>query len=74
MVDWEAVERLRSKGWDWDRIAGDAKVGFQADEGAGDPGRALRVLYYQRRSKAKRRPSGSGKDGGAGADGDLPSA
>ncbi|MCI4349054.1 MAG: DUF929 domain-containing protein [Thermoplasmata archaeon] len=57
MVDWDLVERRRSKGWDWARIASDEKVGFQADEGAGDPGRALRALYYQRRSKAKRRSS-----------------
>jgi Domain of unknown function (DUF929) len=64
MVDWDAVERLRSKGWDWDRIAGDPKVGFHADSDVGDPGRALRTLYYQRRSKAQRRPSkGAGKEG-----------
>jgi uncharacterized protein DUF929 len=54
MVDWELVERRRSKGWDWDRIAEDEKVGFQADDSAGDPGRALRALYFQRRSKGKR--------------------
>ena len=63
MVDWELVERRRSKGWDWDRIAEDPKVDFHADEGAGDPGRALRALYYQRRSKAKRKPGSD--DGGA---------
>ncbi|HXQ93738.1 MAG TPA: DUF929 family protein [Thermoplasmata archaeon] len=65
MVDWDAVEKLRSKGWDWDRIAADPKVGFHAEEAAGEPGRALRALYYQRRSKGQRRPSksenGSGK-------------
>jgi hypothetical protein len=61
MVDWDLVERRRSKGWDWDRIAEDPKVDFHADESAGDPGRALRALYYQRRSKTKRRPaSGDG--------------
>lgn len=65
MVDWEAVERLRSKGWDWDRIASDEKVDFHADEGAGEPGRALRALYYQRRSKQQRR-GGSGDGGKAG--------
>jgi len=51
MVDWDRVEQLRSKGWDWDEIADDPKVGFTADSGAGDPGRALRVLYHRRRSK-----------------------
>ncbi|MFI5415389.1 MAG: hypothetical protein ACHQ16_07010, partial [Candidatus Lutacidiplasmatales archaeon] len=59
MVDWELVERRRSKGWEWDRIAEDPKVGFHADDSAGDAGRALRALYYQRRSKAKKRSSGS---------------
>jgi hypothetical protein len=69
MVDWDAVEKLRSKGWDWDRIAADPKVGFHAEEAAGEPGRALRALYYQRRSKSSRRPSrsdsGNGKSGEA---------
>jgi len=57
MVDWDVVERRRSKGWDWARIAEDPKVDFHADDNAGDPGRALRALYYQRRSKSRRRPS-----------------
>ncbi len=65
MVDWDAVERLRSKGWDWDRIAADPKVGFHAEEAAGEPGRALRALYYQRRSKSQRRPSKSPDGSGA---------
>ncbi len=51
MVDWDRVEQLRAKGWDWDEIADDPKVAFTADSGAGDPGRALRVLYHRRRSK-----------------------
>src|SRR5580658_4754764 len=51
MVDWDRVEQLRSKGWGWDEIADDPKVGFKADSGAGDPGRALRVLYHRRRSR-----------------------
>ncbi|MGD0257688.1 MAG: DUF929 family protein [Thermoplasmata archaeon] len=51
MVDWERVEQLRSKGWEWDDIAEDPKVGFTADSGSGDPGRALRVLYHRRRGK-----------------------
>jgi succinate dehydrogenase hydrophobic anchor subunit len=62
MVDWDLVERRRSKGWDWERIAEDPKVGFQADAAAGDPGRALRALYYQRKSKSKRRSSSSSTD------------
>ena len=69
MVDWDAVERLRSKGWDWDRIADDPKAGFTADSGVQDKGRALRSLYYQRRSKQQRRPSGGG--GGKAAADDL---
>jgi len=68
MVDWELVERRRSKGWDWDRISEDPKVGFHADDTAGDPGRALRALYYQRKSKTKRRSSSSG---GGGAEGEA---
>ena len=70
MVDWDAVERLRSKGWDWDRIAGDPKVGFQADADVGEPGRALRALYYQRRSKSQRRPSKSEGGSSKGSDAD----
>jgi hypothetical protein len=57
MVDWDLVERRRSKGWDWERIAEDPKVEFHADDAAGDPGRALRAMYYQRRSRSKRAPS-----------------
>lgn len=74
MTDWDRIERLRSRGWDWDRIASDEKVDFHADEGAGDPGRALRALYYQRRSKAQRRPGSGSKDGetGSGRDPDTP--
>jgi hypothetical protein len=74
MVDWDAVEKLRTKGWDWDRIAEDPKVAFHAEEGAGEPGRALRALYYQRRSKAQRRPSKSegGSSKGTGTDEKVP--
>ena len=63
MVDWDRVEQLRSKGWDWDEIADDPKVGFTADSGSGDPGRALRVLYHRRRSKdsTKDQPAKKGK-------------
>ncbi|MFZ0890899.1 MAG: DUF929 family protein [Thermoplasmata archaeon] len=57
MVDWDQVERLREKGWDWKRIAQDPKVGFHADSEVSDEGRALRALYYRRRSRAERKPS-----------------
>jgi hypothetical protein len=55
MVDWDQVERLRGKGWDWSRIADDERVGFTAEATGGDTGRQLRTLYYQRRSKVQRR-------------------
>jgi uncharacterized protein DUF929 len=51
MVDWDRVEQLRSKGWDWDEIAEDPKVGFTADAASGNPARQLRVLYHRRRGK-----------------------
>jgi len=47
MVDWERVQELRSKGWDWSDIAKDPKVGFHPDASAGSPGRALRALYHR---------------------------
>jgi len=61
VVDWNAVEKLRAKGWDWDRIANDPKVGYKADAGIDEPGQALKALYYQRRSKAQRRPTKNAK-------------
>jgi len=67
MVDWDRIERLRARGWDWDRIAGDEKVDFHADAGAGEPGRALRSLYFQRRSRSQRKPE-PGEPGKAGRD------
>jgi hypothetical protein len=48
MVDWDRVDDLRNKGWDWDRIADDSKVGYQAPRGVTDKGRALRTLYAKR--------------------------
>ncbi len=60
MVDWDQVDRLREKGWDWKRIAQDPKVGFHADPGVSDEGRALRALYYRRRSREERKPSPKG--------------
>jgi hypothetical protein len=58
MVDWDRVEQLRSKDWDWDRIAEDEKVGFHPDASVHDPGRALRGLYHRQRSREGR----TGKD------------
>jgi hypothetical protein len=55
MVDWDQVERLRSKGWDWSRIAEDDRAEFTPEASGGDAGRQLKTLYYQRRSKAQRR-------------------
>lgn len=54
MVDWDRVEALRSKGWDWDRIAEDPKVGFHADASVHDEGRALRGLYHRQKSREGR--------------------
>ncbi len=64
MVDWDSVERLRSKGWDWDRIAADDNVDFHAEANSGEPGRQLRALYYQRRSKQSRRGGSDGSKAG----------
>jgi hypothetical protein len=54
MVDWDRVEELRSKGWDWDRIADDPKVGFHPEASVREPGRALRAIYHRQRSRQKR--------------------
>jgi hypothetical protein len=54
MVDWDRVEELRSKGWDWDRIAADPKVGFHPDTSVKEQGRALRGLYHRQRSRRAR--------------------
>ncbi|MGA9839804.1 MAG: DUF929 family protein [Thermoplasmata archaeon] len=54
MVDWDRVEQLRSKGWDWDRIAEDPKVGFHPETSVQDPGRALRGLYQRQKSRQGR--------------------
>lgn len=54
MVDWDRVEELRSKGWDWDQIAKDPKVGFHPDASIQEPGRALRGLYHRQRSRDRR--------------------
>jgi hypothetical protein len=54
MVDWDRVEELRSKGWDWDKVADDPKVGFHPDSSVQEPGRALRGLYHRQRSRQRR--------------------
>ncbi len=54
MVDWDRVEELRSKGWDWERIANDPKVGFHPDTSVREAGRALRGLYHRQKSRERR--------------------
>jgi hypothetical protein len=54
MVDWDRVEQLRDKGWDWDRIAADPKVGFHPETSVREPGRALRGLYHRQKSRESR--------------------
>jgi thiol-disulfide isomerase/thioredoxin len=55
MVDWDRVELLRSRGWDWDRIAADPKVGFHPETSVKDSGRALRGLYHRQKSREGRK-------------------
>jgi hypothetical protein len=47
MVNWDRVQELRRKGWDWADIAADPKVDFHPDASAGSPARALRALYHR---------------------------
>lgn len=54
MVDWDRVEELRSKGWDWERIASDPKVGFHPDTSVRESGRALRGLYHRQKLRERR--------------------
>lgn len=51
MTDWNRVEKLRSKGASWEEVATDRKVGFEAPPGS-DPSRAIKALYFRRRSRA----------------------
>lgn len=51
MTDWDRVEKLRSKGATWAEAALDRKVGFVAPPGT-DPARAMKALYFRRRSRA----------------------
>jgi hypothetical protein len=62
MVDWQAVERLRAKGWNWDRIAADPSVRFSG-AGAPEPGATLRARYYRRPNRS--RSDASEEDGPA---------
>lgn len=50
MVDWNRVEKLRSKGLDWETIADDEKVEFTPPQGVSDAGKALKALYYSKKS------------------------
>ena len=59
MTDWDRVERLRGQGADWDEIALDRRVGFHVPEGT-NPGRALKALHFQRRSRASSRHERTG--------------
>jgi hypothetical protein len=47
MVNWDRVQELHRKGWDWADIAADPKVDFHPDASAGSPSRALRALYHR---------------------------
>ncbi len=63
MVDWDRVDELRSKGWDWDRIAEDEKVGFHAEAAAGRPGRQLRAMYHRSRRGGRTSSGGAAPPG-----------
>ena len=67
MTDWKRVEQLRADGVGWDKVASDRKAGFHPPPGA-DAGRALRTLYFQRRSRGSR--SGPQTPGGSERRGD----
>jgi thiol-disulfide isomerase/thioredoxin len=54
VVDWDRVEELKQKGWDWNRIAADPKVAFHPDTSVQQAGPALRRLYYRRQSRSSR--------------------
>lgn len=54
MVDWDRIEELKQKGWDWNRIAADPKVAFHPDASVRQAGPALRRLYYRRQSRTDR--------------------
>lgn len=66
MTDWDRVERLRAKGLDWETIADDEKVGYNAPDGVTDKGRALKGSYLSRRSTGRR--SGKGGKGRNGSE------
>ena len=55
MTDWDRVDELRAKGWDWKAIAKEGDVGFSPPEGAKDAGKALRAAYVSRRARAAQR-------------------
>ncbi len=57
MTDWTRVEKLRTRGMAWDEIADDPRVGFSSPSGT-DAGRALKALYFRRRSTTHDRSRG----------------
>jgi hypothetical protein len=67
LTDWERVAQLRKKGASWEEVASDPKVDFDAPKGT-NPGRALKSLYFARRSRAER--SGEPERLGGGRTGD----
>ena len=64
MTDWSRVEKLRARGIEWDEIAENERVGFQADKGT-NPGRALKTLYYSRRSRGRGKAGTTARADGA---------
>ncbi len=54
MVDWDRVDTLRARGWTWDRIASDPRVGFHPDRSVHEPGPALRAVYHRHRMREGR--------------------
>lgn len=59
MTDWDRVDRLRSKGWSWQEIAEDPKVGFRAESGL-PAGRSLKILYERGRVNPRKRRARTG--------------
>lgn len=55
MTDWDRVEELRAKGWDWKAIAKEGDVGFSPPQGSKDAGKALRAAYVSRKARAAQR-------------------
>ncbi len=58
MVNWREVERLRSRGLDWETVAAAPSVQFLPPDGVEDAGRALKTLYLTRKSQRSRSSRG----------------